>query len=803
MKAHRSYFTISVSVMLLRLACFALGALTCLAQPSSVPMSKFWRTDGSVLAILVTNDTVYLGGQFTYVGPDTGSAGVVDATTAQLRKGFPAVNGTVLSAASDGQGGWFMAGSFSSVGGIQRSNLAHVLADNHVDPAWNPQANGSNTVILVSGNIVYVGGAFTRLGSLTRNRIAALDAVTGQPTSWNPNANQIVSAMALVDNLLYVGGNFTTIGGSNRSRLAALTPATGFATSWNPGASALVNDIEIVGTNVYVCGAFITVGGSPRNRIAALSTLSDTALDWNPNANGAVLALAAMGNTVYAAGLFNSIGSFGRNRIAALDTTTGVATDWNPDANDNVRALEVSGNTVFAAGDFTSVGGQARAALAALDTSTGTATTWNPQVSTLTPATNASVSTIVLAGSDLFIGGSFNSVGGVSRRYIAALDVATGEATGWDPRASSNVTALAYADNTIYAGGVFTNIGGAERLRLAALNTNGVATSWNPNVLGRASVGIFALLAADANQLYVGGNFTNISGTARNSLALLSRSVATVQPWNPSPGITTANQSPSINAMLLSGNTLYVGGDFSNNGGQPRLRLAGLDITTGNAQAFNPGASNPVTALVLSGNTLYVGGAFTNIGGQVRGRVAALDIGTGTPTIWNPDASGAGAATRVNALALANNSIYVGGEYAAIGGEFRNRAAGVRIANGQSHDWNPDFSGAVRALYRTPDAIYVGGDFATIGGRRHTRFAVFSAAPVFTSGTQQRLPDGTFHSQMTSGDGVRLIVRATEDLITWSTVYTNLNLNGSSFIFDDPGAVGPPQRFYQALLETQ
>ena len=44
------------------------------AQPSSVPLASFWRTDGPVYTIVVKTNTAYIGGQFTYVGPDTGVA---------------------------------------------------------------------------------------------------------------------------------------------------------------------------------------------------------------------------------------------------------------------------------------------------------------------------------------------------------------------------------------------------------------------------------------------------------------------------------------------------------------------------------------------------------------------------------------------------------------------------------------------------------------------------------------------------------------------------------------------------------
>src|SRR6185503_15272958 len=42
---------------------------------------------------------------------------------------FPAVEGTVNAALSDGTGGWYLGGEFESVGGVARHNLAHLRAD--------------------------------------------------------------------------------------------------------------------------------------------------------------------------------------------------------------------------------------------------------------------------------------------------------------------------------------------------------------------------------------------------------------------------------------------------------------------------------------------------------------------------------------------------------------------------------------------------------------------------------------------------------------------------------------------------
>ena len=73
-----------------------------------------------------------------------------------------------------------------------------------------------------------------------------------------------------------------------------------------------------------------------------------------------------------------------------------------------------------------------------------------------------------------------------------------------------------------------------------------------------------------------------------------------------------------MQALLLSGTTLYVGGAFGSIAGEPRNDLAALDTTQDidNATVFNPDADNNVLALALSGTTLYAGGTFSAMGGE-------------------------------------------------------------------------------------------------------------------------------------------------------------------------------------------
>ena len=328
---------------------------------SQTAFESLYVTNGRVDAVVVSGNTIYIGGMFTSVGPNTGAGVAIGISTGTFDPAFPRVDGIIYVVIPDGSGGWYIGGSFTAVGGITRNNIAHILSNKSLDPIWNPNANSTVYALALSGSTVYAGGEFATIGGETRNRIAALDASTGSATSWNPNANghalAEVRALAISGPTVYVGGRFTSIGGAARNNIAALDAATGLATIWNPNANSFVFELAISGSTVYAGGNFSSIGGQTRNRIAALDASTGLAASWNPNSGGDVWALAISGSTVYAGGYFSSIGGQTRSNIAALDASTGSATSWNPNANGIVWALALdrARGRVYAGGLFTSV----------------------------------------------------------------------------------------------------------------------------------------------------------------------------------------------------------------------------------------------------------------------------------------------------------------------------------------------------------------------------------------------------------------------------------------------------------------
>src|SRR5207302_2281034 len=97
--------------------------------------------------------------------------------------------------------------------------------------------------------------------------------------------------------------------------------------------------------------------------------------------------------------------------------------------------------------------------------------------------------------------------------------------------------------------------------------------------------------------------------------------------WNPNP-------DSYVDSLTVAGSTVYVGGEFSQIGGQQRTELAALDPTTGQATAWNANVScspycDQIRAMTVSGSTLDVGGTFqASFGGQARNHAVALDTST-------------------------------------------------------------------------------------------------------------------------------------------------------------------------------
>jgi hypothetical protein len=240
---------------------------------------------------------------------------------------------------ADGEGGWYVGGSFSEVGGLPRRNLAHLTSDKAVDAAWAAGTDGTVNALALSedASTLYLGGHFTRVNGEERGNLAALDTRSGELTPWNPRADGLVADLALVSQSLFVVGAFSHAGGEARSKAAELD-LEGAATPWNPDANpgATLLALAVSARKVYVGGAELTsIGGAPRRNLAELDRTTGHASAWDPSPDGEVEAvmLAPDGATIFVGGKFKRIGRPAANHVHAAEvklTDEGSLTSWRP-----------------------------------------------------------------------------------------------------------------------------------------------------------------------------------------------------------------------------------------------------------------------------------------------------------------------------------------------------------------------------------------------------------------------------------------------------------------------------------------
>lgn len=155
---------------------------------TAVPMNQqdtsMWITSdidggtGTVTAADYASDgTLYIGGDFTHVGPPTGGFGAIGAD-GRISGAYPYVDGTVYASVADGSGGFYIGGDFDSVGGVAPQNLARISADGTLGTTWNPGANSVVYALAIDATYVYAGGNFSTIGGQSRGRLAH------QPDHW-------------------------------------------------------------------------------------------------------------------------------------------------------------------------------------------------------------------------------------------------------------------------------------------------------------------------------------------------------------------------------------------------------------------------------------------------------------------------------------------------------------------------------------------------------------------------------------------------------------------------------------------
>ncbi len=158
--------------------------------------------------------------------------------------------------------------------------------------------------------------------------------------------------------------------------------------------------------------------------------------------------------------------------------------------------------------------------------------------------------------------------------------------------------------------------------------------------------------------LYIGGTFTQVGPATGGGVPIDAAG---------HPVASFARVAGNVYAVAPDGQGgRYIGGDFIAVGQIPRKNLAHI-LADQTVSPWDPGANGPVRALAVGPTAVYVGGVFTSVGGQNRNHAAALDPTTGLATAWDPNVS-----DLVIGIAVSGSTVYLGGSFTAVGGQPRN-----------------------------------------------------------------------------------------------------------------------------------
>lgn len=335
---------------------------------------------------------------------------IINAKTGAIDESFPDIDfsnyGLVNAAVSDGSEGWYIGGTFSHIGEVNRNGLARLRNDGSLDAGFSPRLPKRTRVkaIVRHDNVVYVE-------TMSPNSIVvAFNATNGQKL-WQAITNQgegfTGGGLAFANGQLFVGGFFSKIAGVQRSGMAALDPTTGNPTSWHVRlvdgreAEGFIEAMSIDNGVIYYSGSFKGTEAYRENKVlGAFNIRTGRPTSWKPEPNAdlyeATAVLATHGQVLA-----------GGKGFAVFDAGTGRIVPWSKRVKNSANAFAVAGNTVYLSatpydgyGILTRAGGKLVHNLASVVLPSGRVTSWRPM-----PSPIPYVRALAVSGQNVLVAG--------------------------------------------------------------------------------------------------------------------------------------------------------------------------------------------------------------------------------------------------------------------------------------------------------------------------------------------------------------------------------------------------------------
>ncbi len=694
--------------------------------------------------------------------------------------GRPGVDGVVesLGVFDDGSGpSLAVGGVFTKAGGGLATNVARWDgADWRAMGALDGSVQALCEFDPGTGPTLHAGGWFTHAGGQPVNFVARWD---GQEwVSMGGGLNGVVLTLTVHDEgggpALYAGGLFSHAGGAPASNVARWD-----GTGWQALGGGVDNVVHALishddgnGPALYAGGTFLSAGGVPAQGIARWRSGTWSAVGGGVSGHVRALEVldAGSGPQLYAGGNFTQAGGLPASRMARWDGSAWSALGAGLQGHVWTLAVHDDGNgaRLYAGGNFTQSG------------------VWFPGVALWSGSAWSFVQTGILPGLPntllsyddgngpaLVMGGDFWHLDWVTVRSLAQLRGGTWSGLGRGP--DGLVKHVGSCDlgggPELYLSGIFKFVDGLPLHRF--VRWNGVA--WQE--IGHAVEARDMLVFDDGSgpSVFVTGFGILIPpATAGQSIGRYDGvTMHSLAGGLNNPGNTLAVYDDG------SGTALFVGGNFTQAGGNPASKIARWNGTGWTALGAGIQIEGTVSKLLVhddgSGPALFAGGSFWAIAGVPIQRTARWD-----GTAWQPLGSGLlGGTVFTQEVEMAvfddggGPQLYVTGDFFSAGGVPANH-----IARWDGSSWHAlgaglDGRGITLCVFDdgSGPALYVGGDFQHAGGIPANRIARWNGSSWSALGRGlgldssflQQWPNTMAVHEFVPGEGASLVVGGSID----------------------------------------
>ena len=708
------------------------------------------------------NQRIFIGGAFTYVGPQNPNASLLSKEDGSPVEGSAIFGKEVYCTLADDHGGYYVGGAFTQVNGQERLGLAQIDSLGQL-LEWAPSVNGTVRDLHRIGDTLFVVGTFTKVEDVDRLNFAAVHAISGELLPIYKHVSGEVRSITAKGDSLFIGGDFQRTGNYG-SRGTALRVDDAQPTHYYPRpAGNVFASVPDGNGGWFIGGNFLKIGDQDRLGLAHIDEFGQLT-PWNaylgsmlpdgitfPTGIGSANSLALHDGVLYVTGNFSLVNGEERANAAAIDAESGALLPWNPQLNNIGRVIDVIDNRIMLGGDFQTIGSTGQHGLltdeggspenqinldlptlarqsisdgeggfyvvrnSAVQFSTEQHINRIDSTGQITPFTLGSShrprgvrSMKVYNGVLIVAATEISSLSGQGNAYMAFYNGTTGNRLPISFALNGRVDDLNVIGDRLFLAGQFSSVNGEVRNGLASINLlTQDLEPWTCSVMSSAGRTIHS-----GDTLYVTGSFNTV-GHAQYGLALDVHSLE--------PSYTGASPNGVVSCAISDGGDgWYIGGAFTKMGDSPREGFGHIS-SDGDLQPFAPSINGSIRSMLIRGDSLLIAGDFTSVNDQPRQRFACFNRHTFELLAWSPTFD-----NEVKTLLLHGNVLYAGGAFTQVSNNSRLRLAAFNADSGTLLPWNPSPNNQVNALAINGDLLIAAGQFSNVFGSFRSRICAFN-----------------------------------------------------------------------------